>query len=241
MEKLIFDGNVRIHDDGRVYVKDSTRRFVEANVAVIRPRNREYLLSYYYLDGVQHHFYPAREIAQAFVPNPENHPFVENIDGNVYNLHVDNIRWISNSDRMVKVWETRRKNNIVCEVCGHDYHKDWDECPECKKEELRLESIQKRKQAKLDKIAEKFKYVDRDELPSDYLNILERRLAGETYAEIGEVYGVSRQAIQQKLNRMEKGDIPFTNSKTKLKNKIAKLEKDLEKYDDTQNMNNMEE
>ena len=224
MEKLIFDGNVRIHDDGRVYVKDKTQRFVEANLSTVRPRNRDYLLSYYYEDGVQHHFYPTREIAKAFVPNPENHPFVENIDSNIYNIHVDNIRWISNEDRMVKVWETRKKNSVVCEVCGHEYHRNREECPECRKEELRKETIQNRKQAKLDKIAEQYKYVNRDELSNEYLNILERRLAGETFGEIGEVYGVSRQAIQQKLKRMEKGDIPFVDSKTKLKNRIAELE-----------------
>ena len=224
MEKLIFDGNVKIHDDGRVYVKDGTRRFVEANLSTVRPRNRDYLLSYYYEDGVQHHFYPTREIAKAFVPNPENHPFVENIDGNIYNIHVDNIRWISNEDRMVKVWETRKKNSVVCEVCGHEYHKNRKECPECRKEELRKETIQNRKQAKLDNIAEQYKYVNRDELSNEYLNILERRLAGEAFGEIGEVYGVSRQAIQQKLKRMEKGDIPFVDSKTKLKNRIAELE-----------------
>ena len=225
MEKLIFDGNVRIHDDGRVYVVDSTRRFVEANLSTVRPRNRDYLLSYYYEDGVQHHFYPAREIAKAFVPNPENHPFVENIDGNIYNIHVDNLRWISNEDRMVKVWETRKNNSVVCEACGHEYHKNMEYCPECRKEELRKETIRKRKQAKLDKIAERYKYVNRDELSNEYLNILKRRLAGETYAEIGDVYGVSRQAIEQKLRRMEKGDIPFVDSKTKLKNRIAELEK----------------
>ena len=228
--KLIFDGNVRIHNDGRVYVKDNTRRFVEANLSTVRPRNREYLSSYYYLDGVQHQFYPAREIAKAFIPNPENHPFVEMVDGNIYNLHVDNIRWISNETRMVKVRKTRKKNSIICEVCGHEYHKNRKYCPECKDEELKNEIAQKNKQKKLDKLAEKYKYVNRDELPNDYLNILERRLAGETLGGIAEVYGVSRQAIQQKLKRIETGDIPFVNTKAKLKRKIARLEKELEKY-----------
>ena len=89
---------------------------------------------------------------------------------------------------------------------------------------MRKETMLKNKQKKLDEIAEQYKYVNRDELSNEYLNILERRLAGETYAEIGEVYGVSRQAIEQKLKRMKKGDIPFVDSKTKLKNRIAELE-----------------
>lgn len=233
-EKIIYDGNVRIHDDGRVYVKDSTRQFVEANLATVRPRDKDYLLTYYYSDGIQHHFYPAREIANAFISNPENHPFTEMIDGNIYNLHVDNIRWISNEDRLVKVRETRKKNSILCKKCGHKYHKNRKECPECRKEEMRKETIQRKKQTKLDKLVEKYKYVNRDELPNDYLNILERRLAGETLGEIAEVYGVSRQAIQQKLKRIEDGDIPFLKSQTKIKNKMAELEKELEKYNDTQ-------
>ena len=103
-------------------------------------------------------------------------------------------------------------------------------CPECRKEELRKETMRKNKQKKLDEIAERYKYVERDVLPNDYLNILERRLAGETLGEIGEAYGVSRQAIQQKLKRIEIGDIPFVNTKAKLKRKIAKLEKELEEY-----------
>lgn len=32
-------------------------------------------------------------VALTFIPNPENHPYVEHIDGNIQNNHVNNLRW----------------------------------------------------------------------------------------------------------------------------------------------------
>ena len=35
-------------------------------------------------------------VAKAFVPNPNNYPYVEHIDGNRENNHADNLRWTPN-------------------------------------------------------------------------------------------------------------------------------------------------
>ena len=117
---------------------------------------------------------------------------------------------------------------------GMNIIRTWNIVLNVEKKNYAKKPCKKTSKKKLDEIAETFKYVDRDILPNDYLGILERRLAGETLGEIGEAYGVSRQAIQQKLKRIESGDIPFVNTKAKLKRKIARLEKELEKFNDTQ-------
>lgn len=39
-----------------------------------------------------------RLVALAFIPNPDNKPCIDHIDGNPFNNHVDNLRWVTHSE-----------------------------------------------------------------------------------------------------------------------------------------------
>lgn len=64
-----------------------------------------------------------RLVAEAFIPNPDNLPAVDHIDGNKLNNNAENLQWISNSDNTRKACKgkDRRPKPIICIETGRVY------------------------------------------------------------------------------------------------------------------------
>lgn len=62
-------------------------------------------------DGKRQRFYIHRLVASAFIPNPENKPFINHLDNNPMNNHVSNLAWCTqkeNVDWMIKQGRNKR-------------------------------------------------------------------------------------------------------------------------------------
>ena len=59
-----------------------------------------------------------RLVARAFVPNSEDKPFVDHIDGDKHNNHADNLRWVTNVENLAYYHEMVRKASHGCKDSG---------------------------------------------------------------------------------------------------------------------------
>jgi DNA-binding Xre family transcriptional regulator len=81
-----------VFDDGRVYKP------------AIKPskKHRDYLTVSHNGDKFLVH----RLIAEAYIPNPDNKPYVNHIDGNSNNNAASNLEWVTASENVAHAWST---------------------------------------------------------------------------------------------------------------------------------------
>lgn len=51
-----------------------------------------------------------RLVALTFIPNPENKPMINHIDGNVKNNHIDNLEWCTNQENQIHAVKVLHKS-----------------------------------------------------------------------------------------------------------------------------------
>lgn len=195
--RVIKDGRLEVHSDGTIYKispdGNKEKAFLSLNYktrqATVRLND----------NGKQKVYSVNRLIAEAFIPNPENKPYVRYIDGDPANNCVANLMWISKSEQVEKANKVKEK---LCRLCGDITYSTNGICTKCKRIKKLEEERKQRVTKELEKIKKRFSSVNPDSLTYLQKKTMELRLCGMTYKEIGFKLGCSKQCIDNRIKRI---------------------------------------
>lgn len=92
-----YEGRYEVSNIGRVRSMNYNHtKSVRLLIPTVDRKEYEYV--HLCKDGRAYHNRVSRLVADAFIPNPHNKPFVDHIDTNRRNNHVDNLRWCNQSE-----------------------------------------------------------------------------------------------------------------------------------------------
>lgn len=209
-------GNVFRYTDGK---------FVRASIIRLG-RKKRYLATTYMEDGKQKHVYIHRVVAEIYIPNPDNLPQVNHIDGNPRNNMVDNLEWSSARDNILHAYRTglasRYSRGLKCKRCGAplgDNNKSGF-CMACKKANRK----DKTKFIRHDRTLKRLEGVVPMYLPSRQKQYVKMFVEGKTIREIAAECGVSKQCVWEAINNANS-----TYRRNKARGKTNKARSGLEK------------
>lgn len=111
-------GNVRTKD------REGARgHSIKGHILTQRDNSNGYLRCDININGKTKSHLVHKLVAEKFIPNPDNKPFVNHIDGNKHNNSVDNLEWCTRSENEKHAWKTGLKHDIATKGELHGMHK----------------------------------------------------------------------------------------------------------------------
>lgn len=101
-----YEGKYKVSNKGRV------KTFQRKIIRILIPKNEEYFSVDLSKFGKQKIILVHRLVAKAFIPNPENKPFVNHKDGNKLNNCVENLEWSTVAENTQHAYDTGLANAL---------------------------------------------------------------------------------------------------------------------------------
>lgn len=100
-----FDGKYQVSNTGKVRSLCYKKPRILSQYNTGKYRNYKEVKLYKGGRGTDDGYKVHRLVAEAFIPNPDNKPQVNHIDGNTFNNDVSNLEWVTNSENQKHAWD----------------------------------------------------------------------------------------------------------------------------------------
>ena len=190
--------NFEIFENGEIWlIKDGCKRKLNQYSV---SRNRKYLIVVVSENGKQKQYYVHRLVASAFIPNPENKPQVNHIDGNPSNNNISNLEWVTGKENVLHSYENIRPK-YPCIFCGSKTFSSRAICHNCLCRERERKKYKIKKDNRLNEFKKSINVSALNERQKMYFDLY---LKGLSYTEIGKEFGITRQAVAAQFAAMKK-------------------------------------
>lgn len=112
-KELIESGIIEVTENGEVFVKETGK--------ALTPKNNGNGYLRIYIPKIKKRFLLHRLVATAYIPNPDNKPQVNHIDGNKHNNSVSNLEWCTGPENMSHFYETMNGKPIKVDTHSEQY------------------------------------------------------------------------------------------------------------------------
>lgn len=108
-------GKYKVSNFGRV------KSFHNSTVKILKPAISKYGYLRIELNerGKVKKFFVHRLVALCFIPNPQNKPYINHLDGHKLNCHVSNLEWCTSSENRQHAFDT----GLIIKHEGQDHHR----------------------------------------------------------------------------------------------------------------------
>jgi len=162
-------------------------------VGGLTSRHKNYRMVTLSEDGKTKSRYVHRIVAEAFIPNPNNLPQINHIDGDSHNNNVENLEWCTAQENQNHAYTTGLHKSTECILCGNKiFHSGYNICKECRTAILVQANsilIAKSKVDLANSIIKNLKLTEQEK------EIFQLRANGKTYEEIAKLLGRTRQNV----------------------------------------------
>lgn len=121
---ITMKGDVYSWGNGKSFTSDGKLKYIKQSL-----KTNGYFQVKLFKDGVRKYYIVHRLVAKTFVPNPDNKPEVNHIDGNKQNNHASNLEWVTSRENQLHAFQlglqkAPRGKDSNCSIPINQYQKD---------------------------------------------------------------------------------------------------------------------